>query len=199
MAKSLKYFFLLVLIAAIGFGIWKFKAFFSGPTVYAETSSEIILERLEKVNKLVTAEAYYSEVYDYKDYYYYDFSPFRKKALIRVKAKVSIGYNFDAIDIKADDLTRTLRIRGFPPPEILSIDHDLDYYDLSQGTFNSFSEEDYNKINKNAKDFIREKANDKDIFKEAADQKEELLQMFDWMLKAAGWELIIEDPIVLKN
>ena len=199
MAKSLKYIFFIALLAALVFVAWKFKALFLGPTIHAETSSEVIMERLEKVNKLVTLDAYYSEVYDYKDYYYYDFSPFRKKALIRIKAKVSVGYNFETINMKADEGNKTVSIYDFPPPEILSIDHDLDYYDLTQGTFNSFSEEDYNKMNKNAKDFIREKANDKDIFKEADAQKDELLEMFDWMLKAAGWKLVVEDIASVKN
>ncbi|MBK9982670.1 MAG: DUF4230 domain-containing protein [Saprospiraceae bacterium] len=45
-------------------------------------------------------------------------------------------------------------ISGMPPAEILSVDHDLDYYDLSEGFFNSFSTEDYNKINADAKDFV---------------------------------------------
>lgn len=199
MAKTLKYLFLIVLLAVIVLTAWKFRSFFLGPATYVEQSSEVIMERLEKVNKLVTLDAYYSEVYDYKDYYYYDFSPFRKKALIRIKAKVSVGYNFESINMEADEVSKTINIYGFPPPEILSIDHDLDYYDLSQGTFNSFSEDDYNKINKNAKDFIREKANDKDIFKEAESQKDELIEMFDWMLKAAGWKIVLHDTQSVKN
>jgi hypothetical protein len=195
MGKALKYTFFIALLALIAFGIWKFKYIFTAPQANIISDKEVILERMEKVNKLITLEAYYSEVYDYKDYYYYDFSPFRKKALIRIKAKVSVGYDFKNIHLVAEEETKTVTIFGFPDPEILSIDHDLDYYDLSQGTFNSFTEEDYNKMNKNAKDFIREKAKDKAIFDEAASKKDELIEMFSWMLQAAGWTLEISSDI----
>jgi len=191
MGKTLKYLFFIALLAVIALGIWKFKHLFSPSQVNVISSKEIILERMEKVNKLITLEAYYSEVYDYKDYYYYDFSPFRKKALIRIKAKVSVGYNFENIHMEAEEESKTVTIFGIPDPEILSIDHDLDYYDLSQGTFNSFTEEDYNKMNKNAKDFIREKAQDKAVFDQAAEKKDELIEMFQWMLEAAGWKLVV--------
>lgn len=189
MTKFLKYTFLILLLAALLYGGWRLRSLFSGPPSYVESSKEVMLERLEKVNKLITLDAYFSEVYDYKDYYYYDFSPFRKKALIRIKAKVSVGYDFKAINIEADEANRRVRIFGFPDPEILSIDHDLDYYDISEGTFNSFSESDYNKLNKNAKDFIKEKAGESDIFEEAAEQKDEILEMFRWILQASGWDL----------
>ena len=55
--------------------------------------SQVLMEKIKTVAKLVTVEGYFSEVYDYQDYWNYDVSMFRKKALIRVKAKVSVGYD----------------------------------------------------------------------------------------------------------
>lgn len=191
MAKSLKYIFLILLLGVISYFAYNFRHLIFGNATHVVENKEIILERMEKVNKLIAVEAYFSEVYDYKDYYYYDFSPLRKKALIRVKAKASIGYDFKNFEIGTNEETKTVTITHFPPPEILSLDHDLDYYDLTQGTFNSFTEADYNKINKNAKDFIKEKALDSKVLLEAESQKDELLEMFDWVLKSAGWSLHI--------
>ncbi len=199
MTKALKYIFFIAILAAFLYGLWFFRSFFLSPTNHIEKSRDVIMERMEKVNKLITLEAYYSEVYDHKDYYYYDISPFRKKALIRVKAKVSVGYNFASINMTADETKRIVTIYGFPKPEILSIDHDLDYYDLTEGTFNSFTEADYNAMNKGAKDYIREKAMDKSIFKEAADKKGELIEMFEWMLNASGWKLEIFESEQAEN
>lgn len=176
--------------------IWQFKDSLFSPNTYVEQSSVVMLERLEKVNKLITLDAYFSEVYDHKDYYYYDISPFRKKALIRIKAKVSVGYDFKKINISMDEQAKVVSIHDFPEPEILSIDHDLDYYDLTQGTFNSFTESDYNKLNKNAKDFIRQKAAESDIFDEANAQEIDLIEMFRWILQSAGWTLEIEGETV---
>jgi hypothetical protein len=42
----------------------------------------------------------------------------------------------------------------YRPVELISLDHTLDYYDISEGTFNSFSAEDYNKINNDVKEHI---------------------------------------------
>ncbi|WP_235298820.1 DUF4230 domain-containing protein [Portibacter marinus] len=196
MTKALKYLVVLVLLLVIGLGMWKFGGvgLFKAPEANVISSKEIILERMEKVNKLITLEAYYSEVYPHKDYYYYDISPFRKKALIRVKAKVSVGYDFQDIHMEANDETKTVTIYGLPNPEILSIDHDLDYYDISEGTFNSFTASDYNKLNADAKSFIRSSAEaNAALFEEADEKKEELLDMFRWMLSAAGWELVVPE------
>ena len=190
MTKSLKYLFFILLLGVVVFLAYQFRFYFQPPQPNIISSKEVILERLEQVNKLITLEAYYSEVKDYSDYYYYDISLLRKKALVRVKAKVSIGYDFKDINMVADESTKTVTIKGFPDPEILSIDHDIDYYDITEGTFNSFTTSDYNKLNADAKDFIRTTAEENEtIFKEASEKKDELIDMFSWMLQAAGWEL----------
>lgn len=192
MGKSIKYIFYILLLAVIAFIVYQFRSYFQAPQPNVVSSKEVVLERLEKVNKLITLEAYYSEVKDYGDYYYYDISILRKKALIRVKAKVSVGYDFKSIKMLADEESKTVTIEGFPKPEILSIDHDIDYYDITEGTFNSFSTADYNKLNADAKDFIRTTAEENEaIFEEAAEKKDELIDMFQWILDAAGWELRI--------
>ena len=43
-------------------------------------SASVVVEKMEKVLKLVTVEATLSEIYNYKDFYSYDISPLRKKA-----------------------------------------------------------------------------------------------------------------------
>ena len=109
----------------------------------SEESAQVLLERVQTVAKLITVEGYFSEVYDYKDYYAYNLSPFRKKALIRVKAKVSVGYDLSRVEFETRPDEKVIIVRNLPEPEILSIDHDLDYYDISQGMFNSFSAQDH--------------------------------------------------------
>jgi hypothetical protein len=155
------------------------------------------LERIEKVSKLITVEGYFSEIYDYKDYYWYDLSPFRKKALIRVKAKVSMGVNFEGIDIETNEKSHTITLGPMPEVEILSIDHDSDYYDISEGTFNSFSEKDYNELQKNAKEYIRNIALESDLVHTAEEQRNELIELIRFYVESVGWTLVIEEaPVV---
>lgn len=158
----------------------------------------VLMEKVEKVSKWTTVEAYFSEIYDYKDYYYYDFSPFRKKALIRVKAKVSAGYDFASFALEIDEQLQTITIKEFPKAEILSIDHELDYYDISEGTFNSFSVETYNELNKNAKDYISKVALESDILEQAEGHKDELLDLLKYTVESAGWKIIINPSELLQ-
>ncbi len=158
-----------------------------------EESSTVLLNRIEKVMKLVTVEGHISELYSYKDHYSFDLAPFRKKALLRVNAKASIGYDFEKVEFNIDQENKTITIKDFPEPEVLSIDHDLDYYDITQGTFNSFTNEDYNKINKRAKEYVENLAGDGDLIESAKEQKEELISTISLLLDGLGWKLIIEE------
>ncbi|HRD08311.1 MAG TPA: DUF4230 domain-containing protein, partial [Saprospiraceae bacterium] len=124
-------------------------------TPKTEENTSVVVEKIEKVAKLITVETHLSEIYSYKDYYNYDWSWLRKKALLRVNAKVSAGYDLKKLNIKVDSKTKTIHIGPMPQVEILAVDHSLDYFNIEEGVFNSFTPQDYNKINANAKDYIK--------------------------------------------
>ena len=187
----------LLLIAGIIVTAYQIKKWFTlNRELRIEQSSQAILERIEKVSKLITVEGYFSEIYDYKDYYWYDLSPFRKKALIRVKAKVSMGIDFEGVSIHADEASRKISLGPIPQTEILSIDHESDYYDISEGTFNSFSEKDYNELQRNAKDYIRNVALESDLVEQAEEQRDELLELIRFYVEGVGWELEVKEKPV---
>lgn len=169
----------------LAFLLWK-KPSKHSPSV----SSEVVLERMTDVQKLVTVEGHFSEVYDYKDYVGFDLWPFRKKALIKVKATAMIGYDLDQWAYDLDKSSKTLRITAIPPAEILSLDHDLQYYDLSEGAFNSFTTEDYNNLQEQAKNFIQEQIKKSDLFQFAEKNLYEHLNYLDETLAAIGWKLV---------
>ncbi len=84
------------------------------------------------------------------------------------------------------------RVSVSTEPEIISIDHQIDYYDISQGSFNSFSEKDYNKIQKNAKEMIAKKAATGELMVRAKKQGLELLDLIRFMAEGAGWKVEVE-------
>ena len=175
----------------IGFQV---KNWFVGKTEKKVTeNATVLIEKIQKATKLITVEGTFSEIYDYQDYYGYDLSLFRKKALIRVKAKVSVGYDLEKIKITSNNEKKLIVISEIPPPELLSIEHDLDYYDIQEGMFNPFTKEDYNKLNANAKNFIRQKAQESELFDQATLQKNNLFEMIQLMVESAGWRLVIEE------
>jgi hypothetical protein len=180
---------ILGLIGVFIAGFWIARSLFMPrEKVVTQAEASVLLEKMRTVAKLVTVEGYFTELYSHKDYWKYDWWIFRKKALLRVKARVSVGYNLEGLDIKADTATKTISIRNVPKePEIISIDHSIDYYDISEGSFNSFTPEDYNKLNKKARDLIEQKARESDLIKQAREQGIEILDLIRFIGESAGW------------
>ncbi len=181
-----------VLLFTFFLGVLLTRWYFQRTQKVETENSTILLERIKQVAKLVTVEGYFSEIYDYKDYYGYDMSIFTKKALLKVKAKVSAGYDLEKMKVTAFPEAKIIRITGIPPVTILSIEHDIEYYDVQEGFFNSFTTEDYNKLNARAKEFIREKALDSELMDQAAGQRNLVFETIRFMAEGMGWEVEIE-------
>lgn len=191
--------FLIVLTLGVFMG-WYISSSFTPFKKQKEEKATVLLEKIKNVTKLITVEGSLSEIYSYKDFYSYDISPLRKQALVRVTAKVSAGYDFDKIQINVDGKNKKVIVNGFPKAEILSIDHDLDYYDLTEGVFNGFAKEDFNKINASCKDRIRQAAQSSDLLDQAENQKENLIEMIQILLSGSGYSLEIQDqPNTIPN
>lgn len=186
---------LLYIILALGvlaFAFWSGIWYVKQKTVTSH-SSDLVIENIEKIWRLSTVEARISELYKFKDYYYYDFSPLRKEALVKVNAKVAAGFDFDQLEMTFDEGSREIVLHNFPQPEILTIDHTLEYYDLKQGTFNGFSPEELSKLQQRAKDSIRTAAIDQEILAAAADTKAELIDLITLASKGMGWTVVVKD------
>ena len=182
--------FAVLLAALLGWYVG-FKKQWGAPQV--TENSAVMLEKIQKVFKFVAAEGEISEIYDYKDYQYYDISPFRKKILVRVNAKVLVGYDFEKASFNIDESTRTITIDSIGPAEVLAIDHDLDYYDIQEGTFNYFSEEELNEINEKAKNYAASIVKDSDLYKVASQQKDDLIDMMRVAAVSAGWKIEVSE------
>ncbi len=184
---SMVSFVAILLLVFLGTRYW-----YTQNSMTVQEESEVLLERINTVTKLITVEGEFSEIYDYKDFWKYDLSPFRKKALLRINGKVSVGHNLNNIKIESFPDEKRLVISNLPSPTILSIDHKISYYDITQGSFNSFTPKDYNKMNENAKAMIRKKAEESILMKTAEDQGVQLLEMIGFMAEQMGWTLEIE-------
>lgn len=180
-------FIAILLLVFLGTRYWYTKNSFT-----TQEESNILLERINTVTKLITVEGEFSEIYDYKDFWKYDLSPFRKKALLRINGKVSVGHNLNNIKIESFPNEKRIVISNLPSPTILSIDHEISYYDITEGSFNAFTPKDYNKMNENAKELIRQKAAESVLMKTAEEQGVQILEMIRFMAEQMGWTLEIE-------
>ena len=183
----------IILFASILFifllGGWAGWYFFSPKHTTVE-ESQVMLERVRAVMKLVTVEGDYSEVFSQNDYQGYFTFFWDKKILVRVNATVMAGYDLQKVKIESDIATKTIKIGPMPKATILSIDEKVDYYDISEGVFTSFSPEDYTRINARVKEIIREKAQTS-LLPNAEEQGKKTLEMMKGMIESAGWKVEI--------
>lgn len=156
-----------------------------------EVKAVVLLERVEKVMKLVTVEGSFSEIYDYKHHLIADIWPFRKKALVRINATVLVGYDFEKVSITTDEENKIISIDNIPSPEILSIEHDMDYYNFENGLFNIITNKDITEMGFEAKKFITDKAKESDLFEKAEEQRKDLFELLEIAVEASGWKLQI--------
>lgn len=191
----MKFKFILSALILLAFGLasgWYLSKKSENSSKNIDDKQTILLEQIKKVAKLTTVEGKLTEIYSYKDYKNYDWSFLRKRALIRVSATISVGYDFDKFKFEINHQQKSINFSHIPRPEILYIDHNLDYYDIKEGVFNSFSPEDFNRINRDAKEYIRSVAQNSALMKAAEENKTELLDMLKWIAESIGYELTVE-------
>ncbi len=157
-----------------------------------QVTSDVLLERIRPVMKLVTVEGDFSELYTYTHAdatfdWLKQFSPFQKKAILRVKATASIGYDLEGMGLVFDEASRTVRFTGMGKPQVLALSHDVDYYDLEEGCFNDFTAADHTRINAQAKQLIERKVAGSGLFQAAEAQKSGFLVILRAVVENGGW------------
>lgn len=154
--------------------------------------ASVLVERIEKVFKVVMAEGYFTEIYNYQhDRNIWNLINDKKKALIIAKAKVLVGYDFGKMKFHRPDGERKLVIDFFPAPEILSIDTDYKFYDIEQGWLNRFHSDDYTAILNEAKQTMNDKALESDLPRIAGNQ----VQLMIFQLAASmNWSVEMKLP-----
>lgn len=157
------------------------------------TSGDVIIERIKSVKKLVVTEGQFSEVYNYKEAkkYFYNLISFEKKALLLVKGKVLVSYDLEAIEYQVNEKTKVITLTKVPKPET-SIEPNIKYYDLQESTFNSFSPEDYNKLNNLAIKKLKEEIAKSNLYDRAEESLERTLGELQWVGKELGWKVVIQ-------
>lgn len=153
--------------------------------------STVLLDKIRSVCKLVSVEGDFAEIYNYENTKegFFSLLSSKKKALIIVKAKAQIGYDLGKLNLKADDQNKKIILEHFPQPEILSIEPNLQYYDIKNGLFNSFSSEDLTNLNKEAKDHIRQQIPESGLMETARKEALQAVLLVEKIVETIGWTL----------
>ncbi|MHB9056050.1 MAG: DUF4230 domain-containing protein [Paludibacteraceae bacterium] len=158
-------------------------------------SSHTVVESMRKVFKIVSAEGQFQEIYNYEQTKkLFKFIPSTKKALVIIKAKVLIGYDFEKCKWEMDEENKKLRIVFFPEPEILSLEPDFKYYYFEEDLFNFINREDLEKIQIQGKKQVEQAALQSGLKKIAAEQ---MRTIFTEIIAANQWSIANPELLTL--
>lgn len=146
----------------------------------------VVVERVQKVAKLVSSETTLRDVVIFEDTWYGS----TKRSLVVVTGKVLAGINLDSgssvqIDEKSKRITVTL-----PQPEILGIEiTEMKTYDEQRGLWNPFSAADRDTLFQNAREQLAKTSRDLKITDTAQQSARELLE---GMFTSTGYSVDVE-------
>lgn len=156
-----------------------------------EHQSTVLLEKIKSVCKLITVEGDFAEIYHYENTKERLMSLIssKKKALIVIKARVQIGYDLRKISMKSDTGKRKIILENFPQPEVLTVEPDLEFYDIKNGLFNAFTPGDLTALNKEARKHILDKVPESGLMETANKEAMEAVLLIEKIVETIGWKL----------
>ena len=124
-----------------------------------EEQSVVLLEKIRNVSKMITVEGDFSEIMHFEDVkdVFLSLVSSKKKAIVLANAKVLVGFDMKKIKLQSDTENKKLVLEFFPEPEVLSIETDIQYYDVKHGLFNKFAAADLSELNKKVRTNIEKK------------------------------------------
>ena len=156
-----------------------------------EEQSVVLLEKIRNVSKMITVEGDFSEIMHFEDIkdVFLNLVSSKKKAIVLANAKVFIGFDMKKIRLESNPDTKKVSLSYFPEPEVLSIETDIQYYDVKDGFFNKFAAADLSELNKKVKLNIEDKIPDSELLVSAKGKALETVKMIEQLVSTFGWKL----------
>ena len=153
--------------------------------------SIVLLEKIKSVCKLISVEGDFAEIYKYENTKerFMSLIISKKKALIVIRAKAQIGYDLKKVLMHADNEKKKIILTNFPEPEVLSIEPELEFYDIKNGLFNAFTPDDLTSLNQEAKKHIKEQIPKSGLMETARREAFEAVLLIEKIVETIGWKL----------
>jgi len=166
-----------------------------------QSQSNILLEKMRKVWKLITVEGEFAEIYHYENTKerFLSMISSKKKAVILINAKAHVGFDLSKIKMEAIIEKKVIKLTDFPDPEVLSLETDLKYYDKKDGLFNKFDSSDLTELNVKAKGFVLDKIPESGLLETAKSEALEAVLMIQNIVETIGWTLDYQDLLLSKS
>lgn len=181
----LKGFFVGLLVMGVLFFLYKK---FMSKNTDVEIEATTIMKSVESISKLMVLEGNFTETYTYqeKSKVFFDLIPQEKKAIVILDAKVIVGYDLKKMVIFVDKENKRVVIEKLPDEEV-NIIPDLKFYDIQASTFTSFTKDDINKVQADAKQKIEQQIENSSLKIQARQRLIENLGSLVNVSKAIGW------------
>ncbi len=184
------------IMALLAFGI----KYFIDQSNIQETelqSSDLILNQIKNVGKLVVTEGHFAEVISYKDNKEFLSGLFtaKKTALVVVNAKVQVSYDLSEIEYVLNKDSKTVVITKIPEPEI-DINPDIEYHNLVSDLLNQFVPKDHNTIRKKVVKQLEEKVMSSSLVSNSENRLISELQKLYILTNSLGWTLKYNDTVI---
>lgn len=169
---------------------FKYCEFKKDDSTSLDYNTNLIQQQIVNVGKLIVTEGHFSEVVTYKNSnkYLLDMLSFEKKALIVVNANVTVAYDLHKMKYEIDEKNKVIKIVSIPKEEI-TINPDIQYYNVEQSQLNAFTGDDYNKINKSVKENLAKKIEKSSLKTNAQNRLISELSKILILTNSMGWKL----------
>lgn len=156
-----------------------------------EHQSTVLLEKIRSVCKLITVEGDFAEIYHYENTRerFMSMISSKKKALVVIKARVQIGYDLRKLKMHADTAKRQITLDNFPQPGVLTLEPELEFYDIRNGLFNAFTPKDLTALNREARKHILDKIPESGLMETAGKEALEAVLLIEKLVETIGWKL----------
>ncbi len=181
---KLNTFLLIILIALFGYFIFKPKK-----NISVQEQSDLITQQIEKVNKMISLEGSFAEVYtmDQSQRLFFDLIEVPKQAIIIARAKTYITYDMSQLTYRMDPKNKILYITHIPDPEII-VEPNLQFYDLKANIL-PFTKDELNAMNERAKKLIKQEAEKSELVNQAKENLRLNLENIFIVARSQGWKV----------
>lgn len=181
---------LLLVLLLVVLGIEVRNYFINKKSSKPKVAASVLLEKINTICKLATVQGSFKEIVNYQDSKrFFKLFPFEKKAIVLVDAIAHVGFDLNKMEIRVEQEKRRIYIEQFPEPEVISIDTNIQYYDVQETGFNKFSTQTYTELNQLAKETIIEKIDESNLASLARQQAIEALDLVEYLAQSMGWNL----------
>ncbi len=156
-----------------------------------QTQSTVLMEKIKSVCKLVTVEGDFAEIYHYESVKekFFKLLSGTKKALIVIDAKAYVGFDLSQVHLQNDTKSKRIILTHFPQPKLLTIETDFKYYDKKEGWLNPFTSADLTDLNKEAKQFIKDKIPQSGLMEASKKEALTAISLMETLAESIGWKL----------